>query len=392
MKKFFKVTGYVLLALVVLTGAYMATNWPFWSNVITLSMNFSTATIDETIYEPKQTVTGGNGAPISKAATSNLSSATINELNQFMIEQKSAALLVYQNGEMHFETYGEGLTVDTRTESASMAKSVLALMVGAAIEDGYINSVDDPIGDYYAPWAGKPHGDVAIKNYLTMSAGLRIHPMFGPPSSPLFQIYMGDDIEEQMAKVDLEFTPGTEFQYNGLESQALLLALEAASGKSYADYLSEKVWRPIGAKDAAVWLDREGGNPRGFCCLFATARDWLRVGRLHLNAGNVDGQQILSAQWMRAVITPSSQNPNYGYQTWLGSTHEPERQYNQNIAAKVPHAEPFAVEDMIYFDGAGGQRVYIVPSMDLVIVHTGPIDFNWEESYLPNLIINDLKS
>jgi len=389
-KKIMKITGLFFAVLIVLTSAYMSTNWPFWSNVLTLTANFSNSMTDESLYEPKATVIGDFKGAIPVAATSKLSADTVNILDSFVADNESAALIVYQGGAIQYEHYGAGYGAALRTESASMAKSVLAMMVGAAIDDGYVESVDDPIGKYYKDWAGTPKGDVSIKQYLRMSAGLRLHPMFGPPSSPMFQVYMGDDIRANMKTVDLEFVPGKEFQYSGLQTQALLLAIEDASGKPYAEYVSEKLWQPLGAKDGAVWLDHEGGSPRGFCCLYATARDWLRVGRMHLSLGNIDGQQLISANWMRDVITPSPNNPNYGYQTWLGTTHETERGYNRDVSLKVKHDAPFAVDDLIYFDGAGGQRVYISPSEDMVIVHTGPLNFEFEESWLPNLIAGDL--
>jgi len=390
LKKILKAIGLFFVVLIVLSGAYMSTNWPFWSNVLTLTANFSSSMTDESLYEPKAIIAGDFKGPIPVAEISKLSTATIKTLDDYVAANTSAALIVYQGGAIHYERYGDGFDARLRTESASMAKSVLAMMVGAAIDDGYITSVDDPIGKYYRDWAGTPKGDVPIKHYLQMSAGLRLHPMFGPPSSPMFQVYMGDDIRSNMKNVDIEFEPGEEFQYTGLQSQALLLAAEEASGKPYAEYVSEKLWQPLGAGDAAVWLDRVGGSPRGFCCMYATARDWLRVGRMHLNLGNVDGKQLISAAWMRDVITPSPKNPNYGYQTWLGTEHVAERGYSRDVSVKVTHAEAFAVDDLIYFDGAGGQRVYISPSEDMVIVHTGPMNFDFEESWLPNLIVGDL--
>lgn len=390
MMRTIKILGKTLLALIVISGIYMAFNWPFWSNVLTLSMNFSTSVTDESLYEPKEVVKGNFQEPLLTIPKSLLSNDTQKTLRSFMAQNKSAALVIYQGNAIHFEEYGDGFDANLRTESASMAKSVLGMMIGAAIDDGYIKSADDPIGNYYKPWAGTPKGKATIKEYLQMTAGLRIHPLFGPPSSVMFQAYMGDNIPKQMQKIDLEFQAGTEFQYNSLNSQALMMALEAASGKRYSDYLSDTIWKNIGAKDAAVWLDRKGGVPRAFCCLYATARDWVRVAKLHLNNGGVNGKPVISAPWMKAIITPSEKNPNYGYQTWLGTKYQAERMYNNKVSVTAKHAAPFKSADIIYFDGAGGQRVYISPSFNLIIVHTGPLNFEWEESYLPNLIIGDL--
>jgi CubicO group peptidase (beta-lactamase class C family) len=133
---------------------------------------------------------------------------------------------------------------------------------------------------------------------------------------------------------------------------------------------------------------------RTFCCIQATAEDWLRVGLLHLNRGRVGNVQVVPEDWMMQMRTPSAVNPNYGFQTWLGTVYEAKRSYGKGVPTYVPHSAPFAAPDMIYFDGAGGQRVYIVPSHQMVIVRTGAggIDFKtgafkWDDAIIPNALI-----
>jgi len=111
---------------------------------------------------------------------------------------------------------------------------------------------------------------------------------------------------------------------------------------------------------------------------------------LQLDHGRVGERQLVPEQWMKDIITPSARNPNYGYLTWLGTTWEKERSYNRKSAAAAFHSEPFAAPDVIYFDGFGGQRVYIVPSKQLVIVTTGPLRQEWDDALLPNLIIRGM--
>ena len=133
--------------------------------------------------------------------------------------------------------------------------------------------------------------------------------------------------------------------------------------------------------------------PRTFTGLFATAEDWLWLGLLHLNKGRVGETQVVSETWMDAIATPSPTNPQYGFQTWLGTVWTEDRDYGKGVAARVRHTEPFVSPDVVYFDGSGGQRVYIMAEDELVIVRTGRggLDFrtgyfNWEESSLPNLV------
>ena len=184
---------------------------------------------------------------------------------------------------------------------------------------------------------------------------------------------------------------GTQFDYTNINPEVLGILLQRVSGMSYAEYLSENLWRHVSDDPATVLIDTETTRtPRTFCCLDTTARAWLRFGLLHLNHGWVGDQQVVPEQWMQDVITPSERNPNYGYLTWLGTTYQKERRYNRKSSAAAFHSEPFAATDIIYFDGFGGQRVYIVPSKQLVIVSTGPLRQDWDDALLPNLIIRGM--
>jgi CubicO group peptidase (beta-lactamase class C family) len=119
---------------------------------------------------------------------------------------------------------------------------------------------------------------------------------------------------------------------------------------------------------------------------------------LHFNSGRVGDEQVVPEDWIAEVITPSPNNPNYGLQTWLGTEYREKVDYGKGVAAYVPHSEPFEARDVVYFDGAQGQRVYIIASEDLVIVRMGKggLDFKtgaflWDEPELPNLIIRSIR-
>jgi CubicO group peptidase (beta-lactamase class C family) len=129
---------------------------------------------------------------------------------------------------------------------------------------------------------------------------------------------------------------------------------------------------------------------RTFCCLYTTARSWLRVGRLIMDGGRVDGEQLVPESWIRAMTTPAPTNPNYGLQIWLGSPPGKERRYNDRTV-KALHSESFARDDMIYIDGFGGQRVYIVPSEQLIIVRTGEALLDFDDAIIPNAILRGLR-
>ena len=132
--------------------------------------------------------------------------------------------------------------------------------------------------------------------------------------------------------------------------------------------------------------------PRTYCCLNATARDWLRIGIIILNEGRFKGKQIVPESWIKEMKTPSVTNPNYGYLTWLGTEHQKNRIYNPKSTATGFHAEPFVDKDIIYLDGFGGQRVYVIPSKELVIVRTGAGQMEWDDSVLPNTISRGIRN
>ncbi len=302
----------------------------------------------------------------------------------------SYALLIWKNGQLQVEKYFEPHTKDIRSESASMHKSVVGLLIASAIADGLIESADDSIGKYLARWENDPRGDIPLRNLLTMSSGLEplIYDGSGQSEAAKFNAGIGD-VRDIIFTRPLSDNISTEtFYYSGLVTQLLVLILEEASGKPYADYLSERLWAPLGAEDASVWLYEEDGFPRGHTALLARPRDWLRLGLLIKDQGKFEGEQLIPEALMEAATTPSAANANYGWQIWLGNEYQDMRFYNDaKIGPSVLASEPYAVDDIVFFDGFGGQRVYTSRSENLVIVRLGALRFDWDDARLPNLVI-----
>jgi CubicO group peptidase (beta-lactamase class C family) len=301
-------------------------------------------------------------------------------------ETEAYSLLVWQGGALQLEQYWPGHDAKSFTSTQSMHKSVLAILVGIAIEQGLIKSVDDPAANYIEEWAGDERRHITIRQMLQQSSGIDF-----PGFPAVIDMTIGDKLEQITFEQGVLAPPGSQFDYTNINPEVLGILLQRVSGMSYADYLAQNLWRHVSDDDATVLLDTEATRtPRTFCCLDTTARAWLRIGLLHLNHGRIGDRQLVPEQWMRDIITPSAQNPNYGYLTWLGTTYEKNRRYNRKSSASAFHAEPFAATDVIYFDGFGGQRVYIVPSKQLVIVTTGPLRQDWDDALLPNLIIRGM--
>lgn len=292
------------------------------------------------------------------------------------------ALLVWQGGKVRYEKYGPGVGEDTRFETFSMHKSVLGLVYGAALRDGIIHSLDDRVGDYLSEWANDPRGNITLRQLLTMESGLSLGGIDAKASVALSRTQ--------------DVPPGSRFEYSNVNPQLAGIALDRALKKTgrgdYAAYLSAVLLKPLGAGDAHLWLDQEGGEPRFFAFLEMRARDWLRVGILIDRKGRFDGRQILPAAWIKTQTTPSALNPNYGILTWIGSPWSRYRAYGPRSPVKMSHLEPYLAPDLVYFDGFGGERVYIVPSLDLVIVRIGESSPSFDDSIIPNAIIAGLET
>ena len=333
-------------------------------------------------------VISGNGIVLKHSEESlTINPEVLSQAIAYGDENKSHALLILHKGNMQLEHYFEGYSEKTQTQTASMHKTVLAILIGIAIDQGYIKEVNEKAFNYISEWSDDDRNKIAIKQMLQQSSGID-YPSFSiNPLTEWNQLVVGDHIEEVTLNHLQKKKPNSEFAYNGINPQALGILLQRATGQKYATYLEENLWKPLAEDDAFVILDSEKNKmPRMFCCLDATAKDWLRIGLLILNKGKIGDQRVVSEQWIDAMTTPSDLNPNYGYLTWLGREHQENRMYNEKSSSTAYHSEPFIDKDIIYLDGFGGQRVYIVPSKNLVIVRTGSIRMSWDDSRLPNLI------
>lgn len=387
-------TRRIIATVVITIVAAVAVDWTFWSRFMTI--RDQTAISLPAWISPTAIVEGDfreelvSVDPVDRV----LSRGAIAELVDYAEQVESFSLIVHHDQGIQFETYWREFSRDDVTETYSMAKSVLGLMVGFAVEDGFIESIDDPVTAYVVEWEGTDKERMTIRQVLQMASGLE-HFRFNfsllqNPYHKAIRLFIGSGMENAILRFDLAAAPGTEFTYNSANTQLLMLILKRATGRAYADYVSEKLWRPLGAKPATLWMDRDGGMPKAYSFFQARPRDWLRIGLAIRNEGVVDGQQVIPAKWLALMTTPSPNNPKYGLQTWIGSPHVSERFYNRNTPFGVKQAEPFLADDVVFFDGGGGQRVYVVPSADLVIVRTGMSSADWDDGVIPNIILRDL--
>lgn len=340
-----------------------------------------TSVENEASYQPAETVKG-SPRPLKKATASGIDPAALVAAQAYAESQGSFAFVVLRDGRIAHEWYAAGFTAANRFSPASMHKTVMALAFGAAKIP-----LDVPVKRWLTEWKDDPRGDITVRQLLTMSSGLETPPFNADPAGKSAQMMFGPDIAAAALSFKAAGAPGAGFAYANVNSQLSGLILQRATGKRYADWLSARIWQPIGAGDATVWLDRPEGTPHFFCCLQATAIDWARIGQLILNQGRVDGRQVVPAAWMAEMVKPSALNANYGLQIWRGSPYVAERRYSSSSPLVGRAAKPYLRDDVLFLDGAVGQRVYVVPSEKLVIVRIGKSNLSWDDSELPNRVL-----
>jgi len=241
-------------------------------------------------------------------------------INDYFDQLNTTGLIVLKNGELVFEKYALGHTEDQTWISFSVAKSVVSMLYGAAINDGYIKSVDDLASTYLPSLREGAYKDTTIKNILQMASGVKWNEDYEDTksdvaSSPI-QIL---DLIEYMGDLEKLHQPGTHFNYNTGETNLAGAVLRAAIGNNLSTYLHKKIWQPFGMESEAYWmLDEADGVEYGGCCINATLRDYARLGLFALNQGALaTGEQILPEDWMQESTNPSAGANYYGYYWWL---------------------------------------------------------------------------
>lgn len=297
------------------------------------------------------------------------------------------ALLVWHKGELVYETYADGVSATDRSKSYSMHKSVLGLVAATMEADGIIN-LDDPVSKYVDAYQKGGRENLTIRNMLQHEAGLERY-SFTPPSLDTLNMLLSDKVEKTALKAEL-ITDELVFDYSNICYQvagaAIRSALAQKTSQTYAQYVSERIWGPAGGQDAYLWSETPEGAPRFYAGLQATPRDWLNIGiMIAQNTGDVIPQSAIDT-----VLTSSKSNAGYGLGVWLGSPEDGSREYGPSTALKVPSAAPFTYPDTVFFDGFGGQRVYISQQAQLVVVRIGDVRFDWDDTALPNLVVEAL--
>ncbi len=237
---------------------------------------------------------------------------------------QTGAFVIIKNDSLIHEQYWDGYGEDSYTNSFSMAKSFVSILIGFAIDEGKIKSVNQPVSDFLPEFKEGKKSKLTIKHLLTMSSGINFDEDYKSPFGFPAKSYYGTDLKKLTYAYDASSEPGKEFIYLSGNTELLAFILNNATGKTISEYASEKLWKPLGAKNSAFWsLDHENGVEKAYCCFNSNAPDFARIGELYLDSGKWNGQQLISAEYVVNSTTPADltangeKNKEYGYAWWI---------------------------------------------------------------------------
>ncbi len=298
----------------------------------------------------------GQGKPLAAGAV---------DFAAYMKDQGTAGLVIIQDGQIREERYGLDFDAKGRWTSFSVAKSFTSTLVGAAIKDGFIKSLDDKVSDYIPDLKGSVYEQVSVQQLLTMTSGVQWDENYSSPSSDVAKFSehkaeAGKDVTvSYMRTLKRAAPPGTRWLYSTGETNLIGILVSSATGKNISQYLSEKVWAPFGMEQKATWILSSSSHEISGCCVSAATRDYARYGLFMLAGGIVTGKPVVPDNWIANATTKQADigipGRGYGFQWWT---------YDDGSYAA---------------QGIFGQGIFIDPKRKLVIATNG----NWHKATEP---------
>ncbi len=269
------------------------------------------------------------------------------------------AFLVIKGDQIIHESYYDGYSKDKISNSFSMAKSILSVIAGIAIKEGRI-SIEESVHSYLPEFVQEKDKALKIKHLISNTSGMNFRESYGNPIGFMAKAYYGTDLKELTKGFELEKNPGTEYSYLGGNSLLLGFVLEKSTKEKVTDYCSRMLWEKLGMENDAKWiLDHEGGDEKTFTGIYATARDFAKIGKLYMNYGNMYGEQIVDSSYVIQSINPinvpnvGGENTDYyGYSWWITN---------------------YKGSKVFYMRGILGQYVICVPDKELIITRLGQL-------------------
>jgi len=346
-----------LLALALLTtGILYASGHGYIFTAIKRTYLAGHATANVNDYSEFETQLIRTNSPKALVRTANFEQHQLSPTHrQALADDGALAYMVIKDGEVYVEDYFNGYDDRSRTNSFSMAKTVLTLMLGIAIEQGHVKSLDQPLSDFLPEFKDEPLGSKATIGQLSwMNSGYEWVEHYYTPFSPTVELYYGDDVRDFLLNREFSAEPGSFWEYSSASTQLLGIALLRALQKtgtadSLSNYLSQTLWQPMQMNDDAIWHADNSDMELVYCCINTNARNFAKLGLLMLNNGDWDGQQLVPSHFINKMITPKGKE-FYGLSTWLGMHKEPAH---------------------YLFSGHLGQYIIVVPGHNMVVVRLG---------------------
>ena len=301
------------------------------------------------------------------------------KITDFFQKSTTTSLVVLRQGKLESESYFTGATAESRFTSWSIAKSLVATLIGMSVHAGKIASLDDKASKYVPELSGKAYGDASLRSLLQMASGVRFNEDYVDKLSDInklfFKVFIfGQGVNESIANHPFEVAPGTRFSYVSADTQVLSWVLRKAHGKPVAEIAQEYIWQPLGMEASAYWsvdrsidsdADRVAASELGYCCLNATARDYAKLGQLYLQDGQWQGKRLLPEGWVRQVSRPSAawQEPGY-LDPKSPSGRNDTRGYGMHFWV------PKGYDGEYFANGVWGQSIWVSEKPGVVIVRT----------------------
>lgn len=350
-KKFFKWFAIVLVSIIILMYIFDV-DYLLRAVRTIYFRGYTTAFLEDYTHFPNREIKKGTAQPWHVAKDYNSVEATPT-LAKTHKELQTIAYLIIKNDSIWHESYFDGFNKDSKTNSFSMAKSVVTAALGKAIMQGKIKSLNQKVTDFFPELKGKFAQEVTVGDLSSMASGLSWDEKYYSPFSIVTRAYFDDDLKKVILDLEINEKPGQSFKYLSGATQLLAMCTEKATGEYVSDYVSKNFWQPMGAENEALWqLDHEpDGIEKAYCCIASNARDFARFGKLYKQNGKWNGQQILDSTFVKKCITPRFESsPQYGYGWWM-----------HTIKGK----------ELFYMRGHLGQFVIVIPEDDLIIVRLG---------------------
>ena len=311
----------------------------------------STAFLSDYRYFDNDTIQSGIAQPWNISTSYNRVKPS-EELQNLNLEIGTVAYLVIQNDSIVSELYYDNYNKDSKSNSFSMAKSVVSAALGKAIMDGKINSLDQPVSDFFSEFKTGKAATVTVGDLSSMSSGSNWDESYYSPFSVTTRAYFDENLARVALNQKIIETPGESFKYLSGNTQLLAQVVEKATGVRLATYIANNFWKPMGAENDALWqTDSPNGIVKAYCCIASNARDFARFGKLYKQNGKWNNKQLLDSAFVATSVKPRFESsPEYGYGWWLSN---------------------FRGKTIYYMRGHLGQYVIVIPEDDLIIVRLG---------------------